>query len=64
MPKAVEAPTGLSMKLMPIAMIALGTKRAHQNSGEFFLNVEVSVPVVIFISLSSALSPSLERRTG
>jgi hypothetical protein len=49
MPNAVEAPTGLSMKLMPIAMIALGTKIVHQNSGEFFFNVEVSVPVVIFI---------------
>jgi hypothetical protein len=48
------------MKLMPIAMIALGTKRVHQNSGEFFLNVEVSVPVVMIISLSS-LSPSLEQ---
>src|SRR6202048_1732081 len=30
------------MKLMPIAMIAIGTKRVHQNSGEFFLNVEVA----------------------
>src|SRR5262252_5487584 len=48
MPKAVEAPTGLSMKLMPIAMIALGTRRVHQNSGEFFLNVEVSASVVMF----------------
>src|SRR5215470_7219225 len=51
MPKAVEAPTGLSMKLMPITMIALGTKRVHQNSGEFFLNGEVFAPVVMFISL-------------
>jgi hypothetical protein len=42
------------MKLMPIAMIALGTKSVHQNSGEFFLNVEVSMPVVMFISLSSS----------
>src|SRR5215471_5086677 len=53
MPKAVEAPTGLSMKLMPIAMIAIGTKRVHQNSGELFLNVGASIPVVMFISLSS-----------
>src|SRR6516165_6956778 len=60
MPKAVEAPTGLSMKLIPIAMIALGTKRVHQNSGEFFFNVVVSAPVVIFISLSASLPPSLE----
>src|SRR5215813_10807652 len=56
MPKAVEAPTGLSMKLIPIAMIALGTKRVHQNSGEFFLNVEVSVPVVMFICLFRPVS--------
>jgi hypothetical protein len=27
-----------------------GTKRVHQKSGEVFLNVEVSVPVVIFTS--------------
>jgi hypothetical protein len=40
-PKAAEAPTGLSMKLMPIAMIATGTTSVHQNSNEFVLNTEL-----------------------
>src|SRR5499425_2653064 len=40
MPKAVEAPTGLSMKLMPITMIPTGATRAHQKSSEFLLKVE------------------------
>ena len=43
MPKPAEAPTGLSMKLMPIAMIATGTTSVHQNSSEFFLNVGLVV---------------------
>src|SRR5215467_3969288 len=42
MPKAVEAPTGLSMKLMPIPMIATGITRVHQKSSEFLLKVELS----------------------
>ena len=49
MPKAVEAPTGLSMKLMPIPMIATGITRVHQKSSEFLLKVELSKLVVVFI---------------
>ena len=49
MPKAAEAPTGLRMKLMPIAMIATGTTSVHQNSSEFFLNVELSRPVFMCV---------------
>jgi hypothetical protein len=49
MPKAVEAPTGLSMKLMQIPMIATGITRVHQKSGEFLLKVELSKLVVVFI---------------
>src|SRR5262245_59074557 len=41
-PKAVEAPTGLSMKLIPITMIPTGATRAHQKSSEFLLEVELS----------------------
>src|SRR5215468_5842730 len=41
-PKAVDAPTGLSMKLMPITMIPTGATRAHQKSSEFLLKVELS----------------------
>src|SRR5215469_1975879 len=41
-PKADEAPTGLSMKLMPITMIPTGATRAHQKSIEFLLKVELS----------------------
>ena len=49
MPKAVEAPTGLSMKLMPIPMIPTGITRVHQKSSEFLLKVELSKLVVVFI---------------
>src|SRR5215470_13255701 len=49
MPKAVEAPTGLSMKLMPIPMIATDITRVHQKSSEFLLKVELSKLVVAFI---------------
>ena len=49
MPKAVEAPTGLSMKLMPIPMIATGITRVHQKSSEFLRKVELSTLVVVFI---------------
>ena len=49
MPKPVEAPTGLSMKLMPIPMIATGIRRVNQKSGEFLLKVELSKLVVVFI---------------
>jgi hypothetical protein len=52
MPKAVEAPTGLSMKLMPIAMIATGIMRVHQKSSEFLLKVELSKFVVVSICFS------------
>src|SRR6516165_1887377 len=41
-PKAVEAPTGLSMKLMPMTMIPTGATRAHKKSSEFLLKVELS----------------------
>src|SRR6516165_8035598 len=47
-PKAVEAPTGLSMKLMPITMIPTGATRAHQKSSGFLLKVELSKLVVGF----------------
>src|SRR6516164_2200669 len=61
MPKAVEAPTGLSMELMPIPMIATGGTRVHQKSSEFLLKVELSKVelsklVVVFICFSF-LSP-------
>jgi hypothetical protein len=49
MPKAVEAPIGLSMKLMPSPMIATGITSVHQNSGEFILNIELSKSVFMFI---------------
>jgi hypothetical protein len=49
MPKAVEAPTGLSMKLMPSPMIATGIMRVHQSSREFILNIELSKSVFMFI---------------
>src|SRR6516225_6545527 len=51
MPKAVDAPTGLSMKLMPIPMIPTGITRVHQKSSEFLLKVELSKLVVVFILL-------------
>ena len=51
MPKAAEAPTGLSMKLMPIAMIATGTTRVHQNSSEFLLNIELPKSAFMVIVL-------------
>ena len=60
-PKAAEAPTGLSMKLMPIAMIATGTTRVHQNSSEFLLNIELPKSAVMFIVLFAFSSPSRER---
>src|SRR5262249_2854836 len=49
MPKAVEAPTGLSMKLIPIPMMPTGITRVHQKSSEFLLRVELSKLVVVFI---------------
>src|SRR5262245_49886967 len=52
MPKAVEAPTGLSMKLKPIPMIPTGITRVHQKSSEFLLKVELSKLVVVFMSFS------------
>jgi hypothetical protein len=54
MPKAVEAPTGLSMKLMPIPMIPTGITRVHQKSREFVLKVELSDLVVVFMLLPHA----------
>src|SRR5215467_3364019 len=51
-PKAVEAPTGLRMKLMPIPMIATGITRVHQKSGEFLLKGELSKLGVAFICFS------------
>src|SRR6516164_788807 len=51
MPKAAEAPTGLSMKLMPIPMIPIGITRVHQKSSEFLLKVELSELVVVFMLL-------------
>src|SRR5262245_30335964 len=53
MPKAVEAPTGLSMKLMPIPMIATGITRVHQKSSEFLLKVELLSLFVVFICFLS-----------
>ena len=41
MPKAVEAPTGLSMKLMPIPMIPSGITRVNQKTSEFFFKVDL-----------------------
>src|SRR5262245_29085680 len=49
MPKAVEAPTGLSMKLRPIPMMPTGITRVHQKSSEFLLKLELSKLVVVFI---------------
>ena len=54
--KAVEAPTGLSMKLMPIPMIATGITRVHQKSSEFLLKVELSKLVVAFICFLSPVT--------
>ena len=51
MPKPVEAPTGLIMKLMQITIMATGITRVHQKSREFLLKVELSKLVVVFISL-------------
>jgi hypothetical protein len=59
-PKPVEAPTGLSMKLMPSPIIATGIRRVHQNSGEFLLKVEPSKLVVVFICSLRFLFPSLK----
>src|SRR5262245_1886107 len=49
MPKAAEAPSGLSTKLMPIPMIPTGITRVHQNSSEVFLKVELSKLADVFI---------------
>ena len=38
---------------MPIAMIAAGTTSVHQNSGEFFLNIELSTSVFMIIVLAA-----------
>lgn len=38
---------------MPTTMMATGTTSVHQNSGEFFLNIELSKLVVVFIVLSA-----------
>src|SRR5262245_4359182 len=42
MPKAAEAPSGVSTNLRPIPMIPTGITRVHQNSSEVFLKVELS----------------------
>src|SRR5262245_14043430 len=42
MPKAAEAPTGLSMKLMPVPMIPTGITRVRQKRSEFVHKVELS----------------------
>src|SRR5262249_48701531 len=52
MPKAVEATTGLSKKLMPSGMIAAGITRVPQNSRELLFKMELSEPVFVFICLS------------
>ncbi len=57
--KPAEAPTGLSMKFMPIAMIATGTTSVHQNSSEFLLHIELpplTLTVVFMIGCSSLAS--------
>src|SRR4029450_11106055 len=61
MAKPAEAPTGLSMKLMPIAMIATGTTSVHQNSSEFLLNIELPKSAFMFVVLFAFSSPSRER---
>ena len=65
MPKAVEAPTGLRMKLMPIPMIPTGITRVHQKSSEFLLKVELSKLVVrvhlFFLSRHTGSSRCSER---
>ena len=49
MPNAVEAPTGLSRKLMPIPMILAGITTVHQKSSEVLLKVVLSKFVVVSI---------------
>ena len=61
MPKPVEAPTGLSMKFMPIPMIATGTRSTHQKSGESLFKVELSKFVVVFICALESLKDYVYR---
>ncbi len=49
MPNPVEAPTGLTMKLMPSPMIAAGITNVHQKSSEYLLKVGVLKFVVMLI---------------
>ena len=63
MPKPAEAPTGLSMKLMPSAMLAAGIARAHQKSGKFLFKIELSKFVFMVIDSFSESDLNTESQT-